>query len=404
MAKPAEVEKLVQQSNCLLPDLTIRHSDLSSPKEPILTRIFVQYLRAFGFRVEPTHNLDNEMEDKSREKRLFLIRLCRQIERILQISFPNKTYGYPDLINPTCKKTLNTLEYLFNYLAYYKQFKKNVLGPADECLRRHDALLAELNAKTSQLEQRQAKAASVKDDLEKCQAQIEELAEQLRLGHKEQAQKKKPLLELAKKMESLEQQDAELSKRIALLQQQTVNEGQVVELKQQIQGTRAHIESCKSELAGKQQILEEHRDQIEANQQMVAEIVKAMATLPPQVIEEYKKQCKQMEAAEKEMAQLKISEQNERQMIEEKLQEIQDVDKLLQNRKTQLDDEERALGKQVEERKAAIEDLERQQKKQEKANQELEMHIENEEQMHALLGEQISEILGEDWLVPEEAA
>lgn len=98
--KANDIEKLVQQSNYLLPDLSIRHSDLSNPSEAILTRIFIQYLKAFGFRVEPPHKVDCDVFDPSREKRLFLIRLCRQVERILQISFPNKTYTYVDIINP----------------------------------------------------------------------------------------------------------------------------------------------------------------------------------------------------------------------------------------------------------------------------------------------------------------
>ncbi|KAH8241867.1 hypothetical protein KR026_008014 [Drosophila bipectinata] len=400
--KSNDIEKLVQQSNCLLPDLSIRQSDLSHPSEAILTRIFIQYLKAFGFRVEPPHKVDCEVFDPSREKRLFLIRLCRQVERILQISFPNKTYTYVDIINPAGKKTLNTLEFLLNYLAYYKLFKKSVLGPAEEAVKKRESLYAEFTAKSSELEQRKQKASTIKSEMEVCQTHIEQLKKDLVQGQTELAQKKKPLGDLTNDVELLEQQHGELNKRISHLEQQVVGENQVMDLKKQIQGINSHIESCKMELANKEKVFNDQRQQIESSQEMVAEIEKAVTILPSNVIEDYKKSCKQLEAIEKELAQVKIQEQKSVYEVTEKQQEIQETDKQFQSRKKLLDEQDNKTQKQIEERKAKIDDLEKILEKQEKKNQDLEVEIDNEDQIHAALEDNICQALGDDWHSPED--
>jgi len=100
MALSVEIERVMDQGNCLMPDINICQSDLANPTEPIVTKIMVHYLRSFGFRLEPPYKIGTELGHSSREARVFLIRVCRQVERIVQISFPNKTYSYMDIIKP----------------------------------------------------------------------------------------------------------------------------------------------------------------------------------------------------------------------------------------------------------------------------------------------------------------
>lgn len=100
MALSVEIERVMDQGNCLMPDINICQSDLANPTEPIVTKIMVHYLRSFGFRLEPPYKIGTELGHSSREARVFLIRVCRQVERIVQISFPNKTYTYMDIIKP----------------------------------------------------------------------------------------------------------------------------------------------------------------------------------------------------------------------------------------------------------------------------------------------------------------
>ncbi|KAH8413183.1 hypothetical protein KR009_008652 [Drosophila setifemur] len=394
-AKANDIENLLQQSHSLLPDLTISRSDLTTPTEAIVTRIFVHYLRAFGFRVDPPHKIDSEVADTSRDKRVFLIRLCGQVERIMQICFPNKTYSYPDIIRPAAKKTLNTLGFLFNYLAYYKMFKKNVLGPVDELVKSREALYAEVAAKMSQLEQRREKVASAKSDAENCDANINQLKEELRLVQAKLAQQKKSLSGQMISLEVLEQQMKDLNNRIAHLEQMVVKDSDVIELQKLIHNTNSLIECCKKELSGKEQVFTNQRQQIETSQQMAAEIEKLIAQAPANKIEEYKKNCKLLETALKEVALLKDNYQKSLQEIEAMRQQLQETEKQLQKQKQQLDKEDQTSQKVIEVRQAQIEDKRKCLDKLARENRELDEQIEQQEQIHATLQENIHELLGE---------
>lgn len=173
-------------------------------------------------------------------------------------------------------------------------------------------------------------------------------------------------------------------------------------LSRQIQGINSHIESCKVELASKEKVFNDQRQQIEASQEMVAEIEKAVTILPSNVIEDYKKSCKQMEAIEKELAQVKIQQQNSLYEVTEKQQEIEETEKQLQSRKKILEEQDNKSQKQIDERKAKIDDLEKLLDKQKKRNQEIEVHIDNEDQMHEALEDNICQALGDDWQSPED--
>lgn len=109
----AALELVCETANSLFPELNMRPNELSHPTEAFLTKVLICYLRSFGFRLEPPYNIESEVKDTSREKRLFLSKLCRQVERIIQISFPGKTFTYIDIIEPST----NDLYKL--YLIYY---------------------------------------------------------------------------------------------------------------------------------------------------------------------------------------------------------------------------------------------------------------------------------------------
>lgn len=97
----AALELVCETANSLFPELNMRPNELSHPTEAFLTKVLICYLRSFGFRLEPPYNIESEAKDTSREKRLFLSKLCRQVERIIQISFPGKTFTYIDIIEPS---------------------------------------------------------------------------------------------------------------------------------------------------------------------------------------------------------------------------------------------------------------------------------------------------------------
>ncbi|XP_017004579.2 paramyosin [Drosophila takahashii] len=386
----AEIERLVDQGKYLMPDIHISQSDLAHPTEPIVTNIMVHYLRCFGFRVEPPYKVGSELAHASREARVFLIRVCRQVERIIQICFPNKTYSYVDIIKPAVKKTLTILGYLFNYLSYYKLFKKSVLPPVEEAIKLKDSLTAELKAKSQNLEQRRLKA-------KECELAIGQLKKDL---HQSQAQLlplKKSCSEQSNALELIEQLQSELDKRITHWEQLVVKDSQVIELQNKIKSANSHVESCKAELANKELVTNEHRQIIEASQQIVTALEKAKAVLPLSQVEAYKESSKQLEAMEKQLATGQANYQKRRQDAEAMRQELARGAQQYEARRQMNDAEHDKLQKALEKLKVEGEERLNRIKLLEDNISELEQENLGKEQLHAILSEQLAEVLGDNW-------
>lgn len=120
--------------------------------------------------------------------------------------------------------------YLFNYLAYYKMFKKNVLGPVEKGIKAREALLAEVKGKQSQLEQHRETIATITEDMEACKLEINQLKAELHESKAKLVQQKKCASEQENALENHELQENELSKRIKHWEQLVVEEHQVMEL------------------------------------------------------------------------------------------------------------------------------------------------------------------------------
>ncbi|XP_017134528.1 tropomyosin [Drosophila elegans] len=397
MALSAEMEKVMGQGNCLMPDLNISLGDMTNPTEGTVTKIMVHYLRCFGFRLDPPYKSGCETAFASREGRVFLIRLCRQVERIIQISFPNKTYTYVDIMKPAVKKTLSTLSYLFNYLAYYKVFKKNVLGPVEEAIKLKDSLTAEIKAKSQQLEQRRQKADSVENDTRDCEVAIDQLQKELKDSQAKLHQLRKSFSEQSNALELLEQQQMELDKRIGHWEQLVVEDGQVMELTKKIKSACSHVESCKAELAGKKQVTNDHRQVIEASQEVVTALEKATAVLTTIKVEDYTESSKKLETVEKQVSALEANYQMRGLDSEVKKQELSSCDQQYDARKHKHDVEGQKLQKQIEmlqdeleEGKNRIDDLGT-------VLQELNQRNLGQHQLQGILSERLREALGEIW-------
>ncbi|XP_002036038.2 myosin-10 [Drosophila sechellia] len=390
MALSVEIERVMDQGNCLMPDINICQSDLANPTEPIVTKIMVHYLRSFGFRLEPPYKIGTELGHSSREARVFLIRVCRQVERIVQISFPNKTYTYMDIIKPAVKKTLATLSYLFNHLAYYKVFKKKVLGPVEEAIKLKDSLTAEVKAKSQQLEQCSQKT---KD----CEVAINKLKKDLQDTQAKLLPLKKSCSEHENTMELIEQQQSELDKRIGHWEQLVVEDSQVTELREKTKSASSHVEICKAELASKKQVTNEHRRMIENSQHIATALDKATAVLSQCKVDDYKESLKQLEAVEKQLPTWKVNYQKLLQDAEAKKQELALCEQRYEERNQENDAENHKLQNElkqlqvdVEDRKKRLEDLN---------NHLIELDQRNleQDQLYAILSEQIHEALGQNW-------
>ncbi|XP_016970997.1 golgin subfamily A member 5 [Drosophila rhopaloa] len=399
MAVSAEIERVMGQGNCLMPDINISQGDLANPCEGVVTKILVHYLKCFGFRLDPPYKTGSELAHSSREGRVFLIRLCRQVERIIQISFPNKTYTYVDIIKPAVKKTLSTLSYLFNYLAYYKVFKKKVLGPVEETIKLKDSLTAEIKAKSLQLEQRRQKADTVESDRKDCEVAINQLKKELQDTQAKLHQLKKSCSEHVNGLELLEQEEIELGKRICHWEQLVVEDSQVMELRNKIKVASSHVESCKAELASKEQVTNEHRRVIEASQQAATALEKATAALAPSKLEDYKESTKQLEAMGKQVPTLEASYQQRRQDSELKKKEISSCDQQYDTRKQKHDSEDRKLQKQLEQLQVDLRDRKSRMEDLETVVMELNQRNLGLEQLHGILSEHLCEALGENWQI-----
>ncbi|EDW39890.1 GL16266 [Drosophila persimilis] len=387
-----EMEMVIQQGNTLLPDLHIRPSDLANPTEAFLTKVYVHYLRCFGLRVDPPFNVDNESTDTSREKRVFLIKLCRQVERIVQVTFPNKTYTYLDIIRPAPKKTIKTLDPLFNYLAYYKMFKRSVLMPVEESIKTREALIAEITSKRCQLENRKEKAATVKTDIENCQASINELHEELPRAQAEVAKDNKTCAEQRLEMDSLENQHTELTNQIRHWEQLVVEDDEVLTLKKQIEDISQDIENCKDELAGQEKVFNDQRHQIETNLNMVNEIEKALEVLPSNCLDEYKENLKQQELVEKQLSALEAQNQKILNEIETNNVELQQSAEQFQICKHKYDEECQKLQQQIDARKTAFEEQKKTEEERTKNMEALQRQLQEQELMGKMIEEMFLEL------------
>ncbi|XP_039502075.1 kinetochore protein NUF2 homolog [Drosophila santomea] len=390
MAFSAEIERVMDQGNCLMPDINICQSDLANPTEPFVTKIMVHYLRCYGFRLEPPYKIGSELGHSSREARVFLIRVCRQVERIVQISFPNKTYSYVDIIKPTVKKTLATLSYLFNHLAYYKMFKKKVLGPVEEAIKLKESLTTEVKAKSQQLDQCSQKS---KD----CEVTINQLKKDLQDTQAKLLPLKKSCSEHENTLELLTQQQTEQDKRIGHWKQLVVEDSQVTELREKIKSASSHVESCKAELASKKQETNEHRRIIENSQHIATALEKATTMISLCKLDDYKESCKQLETVEKQLPTCKVNYQKRLQDAEAKKQELALRDQRYEERNQENDAENHKLHSElnqlqvdVEDRKKRLEDL---------SNTLIELDQQNlgQDQLYDILSEQIHEALGQNW-------
>ncbi|KAH8351469.1 hypothetical protein KR059_003096 [Drosophila kikkawai] len=396
MALDSDINLILSQSTRLIPDLSISHSDLVKPTVGCLTKIFVHYLRCFGFRVEPPFKLGSETIDQSRETRVFLIHLCRQIESIVKLSFPNKTYLYMDLIKPATRKTLSTLDYLFNFLAYYNLFKKDVLGPVEQGIKARDTLLAEIKVKQRELEQHKKTVATITADMEACKLEINKLKAELHETKTKLARQKKSTSEQENGLEHYEQQENELNKRIKHWEQLVVEENQVLELKKQIQSTILHVESCKKELASTEQIIDSQRSLIEDSQQIVVALEKATPLLTLSQLEDYKKNTKQLEVLRKQLPALEARNQKALKEAEAGkkllLDEKQQIQQLREKHKT----ESKEAQEHIEQRETDIEGRGKAVTELQNENEALAEQIEKQEELRGILCENLEIILGEN--------
>ncbi|EDV59180.1 cingulin [Drosophila erecta] len=390
MALSAEIERVMNQGNCLMPDINICQNDLANPTEPLVTKIMVHYLRSFGFRMEPPYKIGTELAHSSREARLFLIRVCRQVERIVQISFPNKTYTYVDIIKPAVKKTLATLSYLFNHLAYYKVFKKKVVGPVEEALKLKDSLAAELKTKSQQLEQ-------CSQNTKECEVAINQLKKDLQDTQAKLLPLKKSCSEQENALELLELQHNELDKRIGHWEQLVVEESQVTELREKIKSASSHVESCKTELASKKQETKEHRRIIENSQHIVASLEKATAALSLCKVDDYKESFKQLEAVEKQLPTWKVNYQKRLQDAKAKKEELGLCDQRYEERSQENDAENHKLLNELKQLQVDVEDRKKRLEDLSKNLVELDQRNLGQDQLYAMLNEQIHEALGQNW-------
>ncbi|KAH8281933.1 hypothetical protein KR054_004181 [Drosophila jambulina] len=396
MAVSLDIEDILSQGKHFIPDLSISHSDLVKPSMAILTKIFVHYLRCFGFRVEPPFKLGNETIDQSRETRVFLIRLCRQIESIVKISYPNKTYLYMDLMKPANKKTLSTLGSLFNYLAYYKMFKKNVLGPVEQGIKVRDALLAEFKVKQNEFDQNKEAVATIAEDMEACKLEISQLKATLQETKTKLVQLKKSASEQEHALESHEHEENEQSKRIKHWEQLVVEEHQVMKLKKQIQSTSSHVESCKKELASKEQLINNLRSTIEASQQIVLALEKATPLLPLSQLDEYKENAKELDSMREQLPALEARNQKILQEAEARKKLLREEQQKIQHLREKYEADSKLAQEQIEKRETEIEDRDKSVKELQTENEALAEQIEKQEYLRGILCENIENILGEN--------
>ncbi|XP_030564910.1 uncharacterized protein LOC115765470 [Drosophila novamexicana] len=348
------LELICATANSLFPELNVRLNEVSHPTEAFLTKVLIHYLRSFGFRMEPPYNIENEAKDTSREKRQFLSKLCRQVERIVQISFPGKMFTYMDIIEPTAKKTSSTLDVLFNYRCFYKMHKKEVLSPIVEQHKERQFLIAAITSKRNELEQSKQRAAQIKVDIGKAQANIARLHDQLPKAEAELHEQSRILRQKQAEFALQEEQLAEITNQVQHFKQLLVQDSDVADVEAQNAQIVARIKSCKEEMAKQEELYKERRVEIETNQLLNDEIEKTMQILPPEVLDEYKEQLKLKERMEKKHAAVLSKHQGFLAVREKQKQQIELCEKELKALKLQYEQDALAPKQKLAEQEAEI--------------------------------------------------
>ncbi|KAH8378167.1 hypothetical protein KR093_009809, partial [Drosophila rubida] len=295
----AIMEQVCKAANSLFPELNVRPTDVANPTEAFLVRILIPCLRAYGFRVEPPYNIESDSNDISKVKRIFLAKLCRQVQKILQISFPGKTYTYYDITQPTAKTTLNTLDVLFNYWCFYRMHKKNIMQPLSERIHERQALSAVNAAKRSELEQQQQSGVQHKLDIKECEANICKLHDQLPQAKAELNAQSKALRQLQSDLAVAEEQQSQLQSQLNHFKQLVVLDSDVAVVKMETKQLAAQIENCKPEMDKQEQIYNERRLEIETIAQLSQDIDNAFNIVPPDMLSGYKEVKKSNDRLEK---------------------------------------------------------------------------------------------------------
>ncbi|XP_068140218.1 golgin subfamily A member 6-like protein 1 [Drosophila tropicalis] len=398
MAKAiSENDNVLLSAAAVLPDLNIRPSDLQHPTESFLTKVFILYLKGFGFRIEAPFNLENASNDPSREKRVFLCKLCRQVEKILRFTSPNKTYTYADIIEPSAKKTRTTLEHIFNYMAYYRIFKKDILAPVEEKIKQRESLMGEIEQKRLILEQRKEKAASVVTDIERAQRDIEKLRNELPKSEEELQRQKKLFKEQKEQLHRQEKRHEDLLAQVKHSEQKVVRNSIVQDVQKEIEATERSIESYQKELAVQKQVFQTQRDEIASNEQIIKELDELREILPIPLLDKHKEHVKHKKRLEKELFALESQNKTSLNNLAATQHQLQQSREEYKRCKNLHEEQERQRLHQIKATKSEIEDLKTSVKQMEEKLANLQVKIKDEESTGDLMQENVRRILGQYW-------
>ncbi|XP_060666653.1 hyaluronan mediated motility receptor [Drosophila nasuta] len=373
-ANPA-VEQVCKAANSLFPELNVRPSDIVNPTEAFLVRILVTCLKAYGFRVDPPYNIDSD--DASKMKRVFLAKLCRQVQKILQISFPSKTYTYYDITQPTAKTTLNTLDVLINYWCFYRMHKKSIIQPIIERIHERQALITVNAAKRNELEQQQQSGVQDKIELKECEANMHKLHDELTQAKTELKVQSKALRQVESEMAVEKEMKSQIESQLKQISQLVVLDSDVADVKMETKELTAQIESRKLELEKLKQIYNERRVELETIAQLSEHIDEASNIVPPEVLSGYKDCKKTLERVEKTHKSLVENHQN-----------LLDAQVKLQEREQQNEANLKARILQCEEQ---VVKKRKQNKEQELAIEQQSVEIEELQQTQSTLEQQLEE-------------
>ncbi|KAH8271827.1 hypothetical protein KR044_007244, partial [Drosophila immigrans] len=362
------MDQVCKAANSLFPELNVRPSDVANPTEAFLVRILIPCLRAYGFRVEPPYNIESDANDSSKVKRIFLTKLCRQVQKILQISFPGKSYTYYDIIQPTAKTTLNTLDVLFNYWCFYRMHKKNIIQPIIERVHERQALTAINAAKRNELEQQQQSGVQDKIELKECEANIRKLNEELPHAKADLSSQSKVLRQLQSDMAVNEELESQLQTQLNGYKQLVVLDSDVAAVKMETQQLSAQIESCKPEMEKQQQIFNERRQEIEEIAQLSQNIDIAATLVQPEVpiaCQTAKKSMQRIEqtheAIVKQHQGLLDSKQKLQQLVAESELKLKAFGEQCEKQEAQQQQQQQALQAAIEQQTVEIANLQQQQ-------------------------------------------
>uniref|UniRef100_A0A1A9WZX3 Uncharacterized protein n=1 Tax=Glossina brevipalpis TaxID=37001 RepID=A0A1A9WZX3_9MUSC len=315
-----EMEKEdVDRWNAVFTNCQIRLSDLSNPTTGFLTKVFVAYLKRFGYKVEAPFTMENY------ENRLFRIKLAKQIDHMLKISNEKYAFTYLDLIMPT-KKTGHILCILLNYLFYYNMYKEDIFKMVGKPINDLQELKTRVEETRSKNESGEKENADLKESIQIFEGRLSLCREELKAWIEKANARKENICKLEGEIEGLIEKKERLRREKSLLLKQVVSDKEFRELEKQSQQLQNKLTTLVGEQENIESVLGKRHEDTKKLEKQTCDLEELNKIFPEDLLKQLLNISKQLKNLQREAQRL----ENEDKLSQRTISELTEAIELFQ--------------------------------------------------------------------------